>query len=455
MRNKQIMIAREGEVPREDLRDQLLRLEYDVTLLPTHSHPVSFIHRKNPDLIIIGSKGRHPFEKLKLVKEIRSIDQKVPLILITDQSSEDLAVAALRSGVNDYFKVPFCFQDLLTSIESRVLRSEINGAATQGYQKMIGESRPMREIAIFVSRVAATDSTVLITGETGTGKELVASLIHEKSRRRAKPFVCVNCAAMPDTLVESEMFGYERGAFTGAVSNHPGKFEVANGGTVFLDEISDMTPFAQAKLLRTVERKEIYRLGSGKVIPLDVRVTAATNKDPETLISEGKFREDLYYRLNIARIHLPPLRERKEDIQRFVAHGIEKLNRKYRRNIQGLSDEATLSLMRYDWPGNVRELMNLLEATFINLPHKRIAFADLPKPFQQKLKETENVPQHERKRILSALLDTKWNKTEAARKLHWSRMTLYRKITKYNIVEQEQAAGQADHQPVAKETRNP
>lgn len=300
---------------------------------------------------------------------------------------------------------------------------------------MVGESKPMEEINGFIQKVAATDSTVLITGETGTGKELVASLIHEKSRRRAKPFVCVNCAAMPDTLVESEMFGYERGAFTGAFSFRPGKFEAANGGTVFLDEISDMTPFAQAKMLRAIESKEMYRLGGRKVIPLDVRVTAATNKDPEELISEGKFREDLYYRLNIARIHLPPLRERKEDIHRLIAHGIEKFNRKYGRNIQGLSDEAMFSLMRYDWPGNVRELMNLLEATFINLPHKRIAFADLPKLFQQKMKETENVPQHERKQILSALLETKWNKTEAARKLQWSRMTLYRKMTKYKISE--------------------
>lgn len=436
MRNTQIMIAREGEVPREDLRDQLMRLEYDVTLLPAHSHAISSIHRKNPDLVIIGSKGQHPFEGLQLAKEIRSFDQEIPLILITEQSSEAGAVAALRSGVDDYFKMPFSFQDLLTSIKSRALKSENRSDAAPEGQKMIGESRPMREIALFVSRVAATDSTVLITGETGTGKELVASLIHQKSRRKAKPFVCVNCAAVPETLVESEMFGYERGAFTGALSGHQGKFEAANGGTVFLDEISDMSPSAQAKLLRTVESKEVYRLGSGKVIPLDVRVTAATNKDPETLITEGKFREDLYYRLNIARIHLPPLRERKEDIQRFVAYGIEKLNRKYRRNTQGLSDEAMFSLMRYDWPGNVRELMNLLEATFINLPQKKIAFADLPKLFQQKFKEMEHVSLDERKQILSALLETKWNKAEAARRLNWSRMTLYRKITKYKILEQ-------------------
>jgi transcriptional regulator with PAS, ATPase and Fis domain len=294
----------------------------------------------------------------------------------------------------------------------------------------------MREINSFVNSIAAMDSTVLITGETGTGKEHVASLIHGKSHRKEKPFVCVNCAAMPDTLVESEMFGYERGAFTGAVSTSLGKFEVANGGTVFLDEISDMSPFAQAKMLRAVENRMVYRVGGTKVIPLDVRVIAATNKDPEVLISQGKFREDLYYRLNVARIHLPPLRERKEDIPRLIAQGIERLNRQYRRKVQGLTEEAMISLMRYEWPGNIRELMNLLEATFINLPQNEIAFADLPRLFREKLKEIDKIPLHERERIFSALVETKWNKAEAARKLQWSRMTLYRKITKYHIMGQ-------------------
>jgi len=360
----------------------------------------------------------------------------MPIFLVAKNGSKAHAVAAFRAGVEDYIDYPCSAEELLRSIQTGLSQEEENSQEFGLSGPIIGESKPMCEISRFIRRVAATDSTVLISGETGTGKELVASLIHEKSRRRAKPFVCVNCAAMPDTLVESEMFGYERGAFTGAVSARLGKFEVANGGTVFLDEISDMTTFAQAKLLRTIESKEIYRLGGRKVIPLDVRVTAATNKDPEELISEGKFREDLYYRLNIARIHLPPLRERKEDMQRLIVYGIERLNRNFRRKVQGLSDEAMFSLMRYDWPGNVRELMNLLEATFINLPQKEIAFADLPKLFQQKLKETENVPMFERKHILSALLETKWNKTEAARKLHWSRMTLYRKIMKYHIVEQ-------------------
>jgi DNA-binding NtrC family response regulator len=433
MHNPQILIARENEVPREDLRDQLARHEFSVTLLPTHTHALSFLHCKNPDLIIIGSKGQHPFEGLQLAKEIRAFDQKVPLILITERSSEDCAVAALRSGVNDYFKVPFSFPDLLTSIRSRVVNSEIRFSGMQDGQKMIGESRPMQEISLFLARVAGTDSTVLITGETGTGKELAATLVHEQSARKHKPLVCINCAAMPEGLIESEMFGYERGAFTGAFSASQGKFEMANGGTVFLDEIGDMSPFAQAKLLRAIESKEIQRVGGKKVVPLNVRVAAATNQDPEQLVAEGKFREDLYYRLNVARIHMPPLRERKEDIPVLVEGAVTRLNRRFGREVEGLTREAMTCLLDYDWPGNVRELLNLLEAAFINLPSHRITLMDLPQPFRRRLEEVRELPEKERDRVLSALFATNWNKSKAAEKLQWSRMTLYRKMVKYNI----------------------
>ena len=436
MKKKTILVLNGQDISSGDLRILLESLGFGVILGEREAIALTMAQERQVDLVIVGSGGSLAPEELCVVKQIKEINRSMPIFLVAKNGSKAHAVAAFRAGVEDYIDYPCSAEELLRSIQAGLSQEEENSQEFGLSGPIIGESKPMREISRFIRRVAATDSTVLITGETGTGKELVASFIHEKSRRRAKPFVCVNCAAMPDTLVESEMFGYERGAFTGAVSARLGKFEVANGGTVFLDEISDMTPFAQAKLLRTVESKEIYRLGGRKVIPLDVRVTAATNKDPEELISEGKFREDLYYRLNIARIHLPPLRERKEDIQRLIVYGIERLNRNFRRKVQGLSDEAMFSLMRYDWPGNVRELMNLLEATFINLPQKEIAYADLPKLFQQKLKETENVPMFERKHILSALLETKWNKTEAARKLHWSRMTLYRKITKYHIVEQ-------------------
>jgi transcriptional regulator with PAS, ATPase and Fis domain len=283
-------------------------------------------------------------------------------------------------------------------------------------------------------KVAPTQSTVLITGETGTGKELAAELIHRNSSRHKKPFVCINCAALPENLVESELFGYERGAFTGAIASKQGKFEQAEGGTVFLDEIGDMSPYAQAKILRAIEIKEVYRLGGKGSISLNVRVIAATNQDIERLVAQEKFRKDLYYRFNVAMVHLPPLRDRKEDIPPLLGHYIRELNQRFGREVEGFTQEAMESLLHYDWPGNIRELKNLLEATFINLPSRKIAFMDLPKQFQRRLQETEGLPKSERDQVLSALFATKWNKSKAAQKLHWSRMTLYRKMAKYHIV---------------------
>lgn len=436
MKKKTIFILNGGDISGEDLKAQLNRLGYEVRMAKDERPGLGLAQGECVDLVILGCREKDPDHDFHMIKRIRESDRRVPIVIASTNGSKPHAIAAFRAGASDYLDFPCPLEKLSERIQVDLSPPDEDAGRSDLSKPMVGNSKAMREINHFIQRVAAAESTVLITGETGTGKELVASLIHAHSGRRTKPFVCVNCAALPDALVESEMFGYERGAFTGAVSARLGKFEVANGGTIFLDEISDMTPFAQAKMLRTIESKEIFRLGGRKVIPLDVRVTAATNKDPEQLISEGKFREDLYYRLNIARIHLPPLRERKEDLRRLITSGIEKLNHKYGRNVRGLSAEAMVFFMRYDWPGNVRELLNLLEAAFINLPQREIEFADLPKLFQQKLKETENVPLYERRHILSALLETKWNKTEAARKLHWSRMTLYRKITKYHIAEQ-------------------
>jgi DNA-binding NtrC family response regulator len=433
MQKKTILVLKGQGEPGDDLKALIEDLGVEVVLREREAGALPTIQGRRVHLVVMASSNSGVSEDINVVSRIREIDPSLPIIVMADNGSKEHAVGLFRAGIQDYIDYPCAGEELMRSIAASLPQDK---EEPQSSVSMVCESKPMREISRLIRRVALTDSTVLITGETGTGKELVASLIHRQSRRREKPFVCVNCAAMPDTLVESEMFGYERGAFTGAVSARSGKFEAANGGTVFLDEISDMTPFAQAKMLRTIESKEIYRLGGRKVIPLDVRVAAATNQDPEELISEGKFREDLYYRLNIARIHLPPLRERKEDIQRLIACGIDKLNRKYRRKVQGLTNEAMDFLMGYHWPGNVRELMNLLEATFMNLPQKEITFADLPRLFQKKLKEMESISLNERRDILSALLETKWNKAEAAKRLHWSRMTLYRKIKKYNIVEQ-------------------
>ncbi len=434
MKNPTILIAEVDEMLCQDLKRRLLPHGFEVIEAPDKTGVLRFFQSSKPDLVIIGSSGNSSGDGLKVAEQIRQQDKKVPIILTTMNSSEDRVIAALRAGVNDYFKVPFSYEELVASVNRNLSYHRRYFPGIHIDYTMIGDSTPMREIKAYLPKVATTDSTVLITGETGTGKELAAELIHRNSSRHKKPFVCINCAALPESLVESEMFGYERGAFTGAYTAYAGKLKLAHGGTVFFDEIGDMSPYAQAKILRVIESKEFYRVGGERSIPLDVRVISATNQDLEQLMTKGRFRNDLYYRLNVARLHLLPLRDRKEDIPSLIEHYIRELNRRFGREVEGFTDDALEYLFLYDWPGNVRELKNLLEAAFINLPSRKIAFMDLTKEFQKRLKEAEGLPKKERDRLLSALFATNWNKSKAARKLHWSRMTLYRKMAKYHII---------------------
>jgi DNA-binding NtrC family response regulator len=401
------------------------------------------VKNQTPAIVIVTSVSNDNKDGLQSVRQIRRINATIPIIMISQYSSEDRVLSAFRAGVNDYFNVPFHCEDVMERIR-KCLRghpppssngSNSNGSTGSPNRKMIGHSKPMQELRTYLQQVAATDTTVLITGETGTGKELAAELIHRASSRHDRPFVSINCAALPETLVESELFGYERGAFTGAHATKQGKFELADGGSLFLDEIGDMSAYAQAKILRIIENKMIIRLGGKKNIPLEVRIIAATNKDPEKLVAAKKFREDLYYRLNVVRVHLPPLRERKADIRDLADYAVESLNRRYNCEVQGLTDSALACLMRYDWPGNVRELFNIFEAVYVNPPHKKIEFSHLPKPFRRNLVTDHSTSDNERGYIVSALISTNWRKAEAASKLNWSRMTLYRKIIKYKIVE--------------------
>ena len=295
-----------------------------------------------------------------------------------------------------------------------------------------GESNVMQRVREYLTRAAATNSTILITGETGTGKELAAEFVHRSSPRRNHPLITINCAAIPDSLLESELFGYEQGAFTGAQSSRDGKLRAAHGGTVFLDEIGDMSLLAQAKILRVIDGKGIQKLGRNTSTPLNVRIIAATNREIEALVAEEKFRKDLFYRLNVARVHLPPLRERREDIPAIVSHYMQAFNHQFGR-ICRLTDRTWDCLLSYDWPGNVRELKNLLEASFLQGSSVEISTDQLPPVL---LRSTGQEPQHsrdEQRRLLSALLSTNWNKSRAAEKLRWSRMTLYRKIAKYGV----------------------
>jgi DNA-binding NtrC family response regulator len=443
MKKPVVLVYGIDDILHQNLKSRLVSYGFSVIEALDQQYPSDQLQTVLPDIFIISTIGESFGNGIKVIKEIRKTHKSTPVIFIVEKSTEARAITAIKAGVNDYFKLPFSCEAVaksakrfLTGISSKLpLNQETNLAYFKIDQSIIGECKPMREIKIYLSKVAKSDSTVLITGETGTGKELAAKFIHYHSPRHLKPFVCVNCAALPETLVESELFGYDRGAFTGAVAAKPGKFELANGGTVFLDEISDMNGYAQAKILRSIESKDYFHLGGKDAISMDARVVAATNKNPEQLISKGIFRQDLYYRLNVARIHLPPLRERKEDIPRLVNHAIQKLNYRFNRKVEGLSEEAMTCLFRYGWPGNVRELMNLLEAVYINLPSKPIAYLDLPGSIQKQLKLTASFSRDERKRIVSALLDTNWNKSTAAQKLNWSRMTLYRKLEKYNIIE--------------------
>ena len=393
----------------------------------------------SPDLIIVCSTKRSSGDGLKEIELIRSLENQTPIILITKFSSESRAIAALRAGVADYFKIPYCSDAVADSI-NRILSDKsiplkASSNSTRKDQTFIGKSKPMKDVKAYLRKIAKADSTVLITGETGTGKELAAGYIHRNGPRNNKPFICVNCATLPESLVESELFGYDRGAFTGAVAYKKGQFELAKKGTLFLDEIGDMTSHAQAKILRSIENKEFFHLGGKRSIPMNARLIAATNQNPEQLMTEGAFRKDLYYRLNVARVHMPPLRERKDDLPRLVGHAIRKLNKRFGREVEGLTDEAMVCLQRYDWPGNVRELLNLIEAAYINLPRRKVSYIDLPQPLYKQLNITQSTSNEERKQIIATLLETNWNKSSAAQRLKWSRMTLYRKIEKYNIVE--------------------
>jgi len=323
-------------------------------------------------------------------------------------------------------------REVAGAIERHAARPVVREQELEGGARLVGMSAPAHGVRTAIRRAAATDSNVLITGETGTGKELVAELIHRNSARAKQPMVCVNCAAIPDTLLESELFGYERGAFTGAVSAMPGKVEQAAGGTIFLDEIGDMSPHAQAKILRAIESREVHRLGGRRPVRLDVRVIAATNRDLDDLAMNDAFRKDLYFRLNAARVHIAPLRERRSDIPLLVRHYVREFNRTFRGGVRELEPEAMDRLITYDWPGNVRELRNVIESAFGARPAACITWMDLPEWLRARMGERE-VPPDEQERILSALAATNWNKSKAAEKLEWSRMTLYRKLAKYQM----------------------
>ncbi len=439
--NKQtVAVVTEDRLHCEALRQVMHGLGFKVTESASVDQLIQSRQYIAPDLIILVPSLKEPNHGLEAARELRRHDQQTPIILITRSATKELADEVHKIGGMDYLKLPFSMDDL-TAIINRSLSSpglksgktlEPTGADPDGEVEMITSNPAMQGMINFIKKVAATDSNVLITGETGTGKELAAGLIHKYSARSKNPFVVINSAAIPDTLLESELFGYEKGAFTGAFARREGVLRLADTGTVFLDEIGDMSPHAQAKILRMMEHKEVCRVGGINTIPVNVRFIAATNQDLEQLMKEEKFRPDLYFRLNVARICIPALRERKEDIVLLLDYFRKKLNRQFGKNVKVFSQDAVEALLDYSWPGNIRELKNRLEAAFISAD-AMAGLKDFPEFFRRQLRENKGLPEDERSRLLAVLFETKWNKTLAAQKLHWSRMTLYRKMAKYGV----------------------
>jgi DNA-binding NtrC family response regulator len=388
-----------------------------------------------PDLVLIKQSEQDQRKWQQIAEQWRRSHPSVPVILVTPGGSEDLAIAALRLGVRDYLRLPMSPDALFAALErclpAKAAKIKPSDSKTDSQTSvMVGSSEVLSRVKAYMTRVAASDCTVLVTGETGTGKELAAEFIHHQSARRDKPFVCLNCAAIPDALLESELFGHTRGAFTGADSLSDGLLASAEGGTILLDEIGDMSLSAQAKILRVLEKKVVSRVGGTQQRRIDVRFVAATNQDLESMSIRGDFRRDLYYRLNVARVELPPLRDRREDIPLLVDY--------YRQRIGGnrgshISEECLRRISHYDWPGNIRELRNVLETCFLNSGAGEVHAEHLPERLREVTRSDKMLAPDERERLFEVLCSTQWNKSRAAETLRWSRMTLYRKMAKYRI----------------------
>ncbi|MGQ9858756.1 MAG: sigma-54-dependent transcriptional regulator [Thermodesulfobacteriota bacterium] len=396
---------------------------------------------------------------LEAISGLKGMDGSIVVIVITGQDSTDTALQALKAGAYDYFPKPFNFSEIEVvvgrALERRRLQRESDSLrrtiAEMARRKIVGQSDAIRGVLELAGRVAPLDTTVLITGETGTGKELVAELIHYQSSRAGGPLVKVNCAAIPETLLESELFGHEKGAFTGAHTARPGKFETANKGTIFLDEVGDIPTSVQAKLLRVLEDKNVERLGGRGAIALDVRIVAATHRDLQALMREGKLREDLYYRLSVARIHIPPLRQRLEDLPILAQHFIGELASKMGKPQAGLSPEALGELLSHHWPGNVRELAHVLERALITSSSDVITAQEIraaiegsyqpsaPASERTRLSLWETVQALEKSLILDALKKADGVQVEAAKLLGISSKNLWKKMRKHNLGEKKRS----------------
>ena len=426
---------------------------YVVDAAPGGDAGLEMLRSGEYDMILLDLKmeGR---SGLSVLEEIRRSGSDVPVLMLTGFATVDSAVQALKLGADDYLTKP-CDNDLLRA-KIRAIIARREPVLGEGAARIVGGGAKMREVLRMIARVAPTESTVLLRGATGTGKELVARAIHEESARRAKPFVAVNCSALAEGLLESELFGHARGAFTGAVTDRKGLFEEASGGTLFLDEIGDVSPAMQSRLLRVLQEREVTRVGTARPVKVDARVVAATHQDLEALVEEGRFRADLYFRLKVFQIRVPELKDRPEDVPALAAAAVAQWNERVSsptRRIAGLSDETVQVLKAYDWPGNVRELMAAIEHACIVCDGSRILPHHLPEEVREGPAAVERRPEAalaaaqdggkryqapagpdaEREAIRQALEDAAGNRTRAAAALGMGRTTLWQKLKEYGL----------------------
>lgn len=424
---------------------------YQVLTATRSKQGLELLRKEIPSLVILDLKMPE-MDGLEVLVKAKDLMPKLPVIMITAHGTIDTAIEAMKLGAADYITKPFDLDELKLVVRQALMVSRLQEEVTflrselsKKYGRIVGNSQAIQDVCTLVEKVADSNATVLITGESGTGKEVTALSIHQLSSRRDKPFVPINCAALPESLLESELFGHEKGAFTGAVARKLGRFELANHGTLFLDEITEMPLSMQVKLLQVLQEKQFERVGGTESIKVDVRVIAATNRDPMECIRKGTFREDLYYRLNVLPIHLPPLRERAEDIPLLVMHFLQKFNPSQE---QFMSPEAMGLLTSYEWPGNIRELQNVIERAVILSQGHEIKAHHLPKEIQKtdtgKSEASQgliiNFPDQgisfdevEKELILKALEKSGGNQTKAAQLLGITRSALLYRAQKYQI----------------------
>ena len=471
---KQILVVDDEPNLRRVLGAQLMRDGYDVHTAADGEEALALLQENHIDLIITDLK-MPKLDGMALLRRSQVLDAELPVIMITAHATVDNAVEALKTGAFDYVTKPFDQAEVRTVVRKALRTRDLSateatrpseGSAPDRRYGIIGESRAIRELCSVLDRVSDTPATVLVTGESGTGKELVARALHENSSRAARPFIKVNCAAIPRELTESELFGYERGAFTGAVGSKPGRFELAHGGTLFLDEIGAIPVDIQVKLLRALQEGEFERVGGVKTIRADVRLVAATNTDLKTSMEMGSFREDLYYRLNVVPIRLPSLRERATDLPLLARYFVDRFNQKLGKRVADITPEAELALVKYDWPGNIRELENVIERAVLFCDDDAIHTDDLPpelRPEADEAQESSNddpetetagtsvlvaeglkeqvkaaMSRLERDLIDKALRQTHGNVTHAARLLKISRKGLQLKMKELGLRERDE-----------------